>query len=273
MKILIKIGKFLVNCTLSVLLIMLILSITLDKVITKDLLTNFLVEKISNETTEVIDKNFNNLDKQKINKINGDIKKNKAINNAIEKYARNTINIMASDRPYDINLLNEAKSIIKENKSILEEDYNIKITDKQIDEEMEKLDKEFKLNDYYNNLVKDTSKNISKEQKDALKLYKTITSTKFIIIDIILILILLIIIAIYNKSFYKWLKNLGVSGISASIINIVLFIIFTLVINSYSKDVNLKIINSITIPIIFLIYSILMYIVYYLINRKKQLNK
>ena len=182
-----KVLKFLVNNILFIAILLLIFSVTLNKVITKDLLTDFLIQKVSNETTEVLDKNFNELDKEDINKINNDIKTNKDVNNLIEKYARNTIEVMSENNTYDMNLLDDAKAVIKANKNILRDEYKINVTDKQIDEAVDKLDKEYKLNDYYNNLVKQTSNNLSKEQKDALKLYKFITSTKLMIILSIII--------------------------------------------------------------------------------------
>ena len=131
---------------------------------------------------------------------------------------------------------------------------------------MDKLEEDYKLNDYYNNLVKDTSKNLSKEQKNALKLYKSITSTNFILITSILIVILLIIIAIYKKSFYKWLKNLSISGIISSIANIILFAILTVIINMSLPDYKLQMIKSIEIPSCILIGSILLLVIYKIIN-------
>ncbi|MBR2248117.1 MAG: hypothetical protein IKG58_03700 [Bacilli bacterium] len=267
-----KVLKFLVNNILFIAILLLIFSVTLNKVITKDLLTDFLIQKVSNETTEVLDKNFNELDKEDINKINNDIKTNKDVNNLIEKYARNTIEVMSENNTYDMNLLDDAKAVIKANKNILRDEYKINVTDKQIDEAVDKLDKEYKLNDYYNNLVKQTSNNLSKEQKDALKLYKFITSTKLMIILSIIIIVLLIAIAIYKKSFYKWLKNLSISSITSSILNIIAFISITLVINTSMKDFKLQMIKSIEIPLCFLVGSLLLLTIYKIIDLKIKRN-
>ncbi|MBQ2640248.1 MAG: hypothetical protein IJF92_05780 [Bacilli bacterium] len=272
MKLLKQIGKFLINNILFVLVFIFILSLNLRYVVNRSFINKIVVNKMSDNIVTILDDNFKNLNDDDISDIKQEIQNNKKVNSIVEKYTDTTFNYLVDGNAANINITNDIKSIIKENKSDIETKYNITISEEEIDKAVNKFDKLYNINDYYKKTIKKTSKSLTKEQKQTLKIYNIITSIKFILIIGILIIITIVVIGLYKKSFYKWLKNISISGIVSSVIVSILFIVFTLYINSYINTINLNILKSILIPIYSFVISIILLIIYVIFNKQRKIK-
>ena len=264
-----KLGKFLVNNILLFLIFFLLFSITIKQVVNKNVISKFVLNQVSENAVEVIDKNFDDISDEDLNKMKDRISNNEELNSMIEKYTANTIDSIATGKAGNINITDDVKNFVIENKSDIEKEYNITISDKDLNKAIDELDNKYDINNNYKKAVESASNSLSPEQKQVLRLYKFFISTKFIIIDIILIIIMIICIALYQKSFYKWLKNVSICGISSSIVVSILISLFVFLLNVASKSMDLNIIESLLIPIISLCIFIILLIIYVVINNKK----
>ena len=154
----------------------------------------------------------------------------------------------------------EIITYVKEHKDELSEKTGVEITDEMIDksnEMLEDVDTEKALKQEINNY----KKNLTKEEKFAIKVFDFVNSVKLRMILIISIILDIILIAIIQRSTYKWIKNLSYSMTIAGLSIIVLAMSLRYVISTMTMVViNIKSIT--TLGIILLAFGIIIQIVY-----------
>ena len=128
---------------------------------------------------------------------------------------------------------------------------------KESNEMLEDVDTEKALKQERNNY----KKNLTKEEKFAIKVFDFVNSVKLRMILIISIILDIILIAIIQRSTYKWIKNLSYSMTIAGLSIIVLAMSLRYVISTMTMVViNIKSIT--TLGIILLAFGIIIQIVY-----------
>lgn len=123
------------------------------------------------------------------------------------------------DDPDEINNIDfegDAINYIKDNKDEIEKSTGITITDDMLDKVAEKM-KENNVNGLVRNKVKEASNNITPEQRKLIRWYNKFVSQKTRNIFITIIIVSLILILLLQKSFTKWIKNIGITSLISGI--------------------------------------------------------
>ena len=167
------------------------------------------------------------------------ILKSKELRKLVDKYIDSTIiGVTNPNSLTDVDLAEDIINFIIENKKSLEKEYGIKISDDDITRMREK--EEFKsLTENYIENIKLTSENLSKTQKNMIKLFYFVCGTAFKIIVSVLIFIDLIIISIALKSIYKCIYSIGINLISSGVLTIILGLILHFSINVLVEKLKL----------------------------------
>ena len=219
--------------TLTITLTLLIIVLVLN--ITSKAVTNEIITEIWNEIIpqETVEKVKDN----KVSKWFKDLSENEEVENFFDKY-------LNSD---EVNKIKDQFSETKE----------------QIQEELSKT---------VENFIKEQEEKLSPSQKFALNTYRFITNAKLKGLIIIAIIINLILIALVEKSFFKWIKNLSCSLVLSGILIILLA---GWIKNTIRSVINISIrLGVLTRPgFILLISGIIIMFIYFTVSRIIKANK
>ena len=260
MKIVKKIFTGLLTIILIDLIVLLVLNMSLKDFIVKEILINSI-----STNNELLNVDSSNIENPIIanNEVIKEVLQDEQIQEDLGDFLDDFIKNLSDD---DIESLSteemqeEIITYVKEHKDELSEKTGVEITDEMIDksnEMLEDVDTEKALKQEINNY----KKNLTKEEKFAIKVFDFVNSVKLRMILIISIILDIILIAIIQRSTYKWIKNLSYSMTIAGLSIIVLTMSLRYVISTMTMVViNIKSIT--TLGIILLAFGIIIQIVY-----------
>lgn len=131
-------------------------------------------------------------------------------------FIEDILNDITSNNETGYDIEKEIIIFVKENKDELSKLYDIAVTDEEINK-LEKEIKENNLNDEYNKLKEDFKINLDNDEKMFFDIYNFVVSSTFKIILISISLFNLLLIALLQKSYFKWLRALGIVSIISGI--------------------------------------------------------
>ena len=260
MKIVKKIFTGLLTIILIDLIVLLVLNMSLKDFIVKEILINSI-----STNNELLNVDSSNIENPIIanNEVIKEVLQDEQIQEDLGDFLDDFIKNLSDD---DIESLSteemqeEIITYVKEHKDELSEKTGVEITDEMIDksnEMLEDVETEKALKQEINNY----KKNLTKEEKFAIKVFDFVNSVKLRMILIISIILDIILIAIIQRSTYKWIKNLSYSMTIAGLSIIVLAMSLRYVISTMTMVViNIKSIT--TLGIILLAFGIIIQIVY-----------
>ena len=260
MKIVKKIFTGLLTIILIDLIVLLVLNMSLKDFIVKEILINSI-----STNNELLNVDSSNIENPIIanNEVIKEVLQDEQIQEDLGDFLDDFIKNLSDD---DIESLSteemqeEIITYVKEHKDELSEKTGVEITDEMIyksNEMLEDVDTEKALKQEINNY----KKNLTKEEKFAIKVFDFVNSVKLRMILIISIILDIILIAIIQRSTYKWIKNLSYSMTIAGLSIIVLAMSLRYVISTMTMVViNIKSIT--TLGIILLAFGIIIQIVY-----------
>ena len=167
----------------------------------------------------------------------------------------------------NLNIEQDMIEYIKENKEVLQEKTGIEITDEMIDTASEKIN-ERDTKKVLKQTLENTRNSLTEEEKDLLKTYQLIVSTKLKVILVIGIIISIVLIIILNEPKYLSLKNISSATIFSSLSTIIISIALNAIVKSLINGITLKTNKMLTLSIIVLVMGIVLYIIYYVLNKK-----
>ena len=260
MKIVKKIFTGLLTIILIDLIVLLVLNMSLKDFIVKEIIINSIVT--NNELISIDNSNIENpiiTNNEVIKEVLQDEQIQEDLGDFLDDFIKNLsdddIESLSTEEMQE-----EIITYVKEHKDELSEKTGVEITDEMIDksnEMLEDVDTEKALKQEINNY----KKNLTKEEKFAIKVFDFVNSVKLRMILIISIILDIILIAIIQRSTYKWIKNLSYSMTIAGLSIIVLAMSLRYVISTMTMVViNIKSIT--TLGIILLAFGIIIQIVY-----------
>ena len=260
MKIVKKIFTGLLTIILIDLIVLLVLNMSLKDFIVKEILINSI--STNNELLNVDSSNIENpiiANNEVIKEVLQDEQIQEDLGDFLDDFIKNLSNDDIESLSTE-EMQEEIITYVKEHKDELSEKTGVEITDEMIDksnEMLEDVDTEKALKQEINNY----KKNLTKEEKFAIKVFDFVNSVKLRMILIISIILDIILIAIIQRSTYKWIKNLSYSMTIAGLSIIVLAMSLRYVISTMTMVViNIKSIT--TLGIILLAFGIIIQIVY-----------
>lgn len=205
-----------------------ILTGTVDKIVKEEIKSNIgdAIQEIKRESNE-------NIPNDLIEKIEDTIDNNTEIKNLMDTYMDRVVNILLDDDNSEIDISIDLNNIIDSGEAILKE-YDIVITPKDKDKIMNEISTDG-VNRLLNDTIKETKEEMDPEVKEALNIYRTLTSKMSKVILVSLILITLLLITLLKGNFYKWLSNLATSSI---IVGVLFGSLMPLLIDILNKDMS-----------------------------------
>lgn len=260
MKIVKKIFTGLLTIILIDLIVLLVLNMSLKDFIVKEIIINSIVT--NNELISIDNSNIENpiiTNNEVIKEVLQDEQIQEDLSGFIDDFIKNLsdddLETLSTEEMQE-----EIITYVKEHKDELSEKTGVEITDEMIDksnEMLEDVDTEKALKQEINNY----KKNLTKEEKFAIKVFDFVNSEKLRIILIISIILDIILIALIQRSTYKWMKNLSSAMTIAGLSIIVLAMSIRYVISTMTMVViNIKSIT--TLGIILLAFGIIIQIIY-----------
>lgn len=257
------------------LVIGLIVSICFPKVLSgtiNDLIINEVSYKNYKEPNIIINKDAKSTkdlvttDSEDVNKI----LQSHAVQQLLEDYINKTISSINNPEELEnIDFEKDAMDYIKQNKDKIEQATGIEITDETLNKVQNNLE-EKKLNNVVKQRIKNTSKNLTKEEKTILKAYSRFVSSTCRIIMISIFILNLLLIAIINKSFTKWINNFGISLLIGGIETIILSFALKIIINFKNSFINFNISILIKWGFIIGVLGLIIIMVYNIIIKKQR---
>lgn len=257
------------------LVIGLIVSICFPKVLSgtiNDLIINEVSYKNYKEPNIIINKDAKSTkdlvttDSEDVNKI----LQSHAVQQLLEDYINKTISSINNPEELEnIDFEKDAMDYIKQNKDKIEQATGIEITDETLNKVQNDLE-EKELNNVVKQRIKNTSKNLTKEEKNILKAYSRFVSSNCRIIMISIFILNLLLIAIINKSFTKWINNFGISLLIGGIETIILSFALKIIINFKNSFINFNISILIKWGFIIGVLGLIIIMVYNIIIKKQR---
>lgn len=260
MKVLKNIIISLLKFTLLSLVFMLIISFSFKNFLSEAFVANIVKEELTEQISDSID-----VDEDKVRKILESEEANNFINDYVNKTLEGVVDSSVLD---DVNLNEDIMDFIRKNENILEKEFGISVEDveKLIESELYQ-----DIENSYKQSLREVNTSISKQQKDFIKLYNILLSNNFKLVIIILIVLVLFLISLLEKSFYKWIKYLGVSvivsGIFITIMAIIAKVVIGTIIEEMVYNINFRVDYMLICSLITFIIGILIYIIYKIINK------
>lgn len=257
------------------LVIGLIVSICFPKVLSgtiNDLIINEVSYKNYKESNIIINKDAKST-KDLVTTESEDVNKilqSHAVQQLLEDYINKTISSINNPEELEnIDFEKDAMDYIKQNKDKIEQATGIEITDETLNKVQNNL-KEKELNNVVKQRIKNTSKNLTKEEKTILKVYSRFVSSTCRIIMISIFILNLLLIAIINKSFTKWINNFGISLLIGGIETIILSFALKIIINFKNSFINFNISILIKWGFIIGVLGLIIIMVYNIIIKKQR---
>lgn len=273
-----EILKKILVALLSIILVNLIVLLIINCTIKKTIINDIVLETIKNNSTNILMTNPKDKDESVLsnNDIVQEVIQSQEINELLNEYLDEMLSTLSDEK--DIEELDTQKiqediiDYIKNNKEQLSEKIGVEITDEMIENAKDystEQDTSSAIKQYINN----QKNNMSDQEKNILKMYKVIASTKLRIVIIISIIITIILIALIQKSLTNWIKNTSIALVISGLSAIIMSLILKLLIEGIMKTA-IRTSTMMTIGIIVLIFGIIMYILYkiFKIKPKKEIT-
>lgn len=209
----------------------LIVSFTANKIFmdsfVKEIVRNELVVSVSNEFNVTPDQAEGLFEKEETKQL-------------IDKYTELTMNgFMGEDSIRDIELGEDLLQYVKENREYLEEQLDIVITDQMI-QDLEDSEEYKQLTDMYKKIVVEGKTNMSSEDQGLIDAYSFVISWKFQLMLVVIIAVILLFVALIQKSYYRWIRVLGISSIIGAVLTSILALGLKLIVQYAIQDMNMN---------------------------------
>lgn len=185
-----------------------------------------------------------------------------AIQELIQDYMNKTLKSL--DNPEELENIDFEQDVInylKENKDVIETSSGVEITDEMLNETKEKLEaRDF--NKLVKQKIRNTSNNMTQQEKKVLKIYSFIISKKFKVFLGLLFLINSVIITILINPKHKVINNIGLSLLIGGLETIIMSYVLKLIIINYTNLTNFNIGSLINCSLIITIIGLIVILVY-----------
>lgn len=175
---------------------------TADQMIKREMTHQF-INTMQEQNSEV--------DEEAIKKIKETIEKNETIQDIMNTYFDQVIEILGSEEELKINITEDLNTLGDEGEKILKE-YGITITPAEKEELLDMVSTE-EVNTLLNETLAEAKQNLPEQIKEEIKIYQFVMGPTFKVMLCGVILLDLLFIALLKKSAYKWLSNLGGSSL------------------------------------------------------------
>lgn len=185
-----------------------------------------------------------------------------AIQELIQDYMDKTLKSL--DNPEELENIDFEQDVInylKENKDVIETSSGVEITDEMLNETKENLE-ERDFNKLVKQKIRNTSNNMTQQEKEVLKIYSFIISKKFKIFLGLLFLINSVIITILINPKHKVINNIGLSLLIGGLETIIMSFVLKLIIINYTNLTNFNIGSLINCSLIITIIGLIVILVY-----------
>lgn len=236
-----KIISFTLTFLISIIIFLLCLSYGIKDACINTISSSLVKTEVTSKIILSVKKNYNNVSYEILEEIENNIGNNPSINSITTKYFDEIINSVTMDSEINVpDTKEELLSLIDENEYVLKK-YNIEFTKEEKEKVIDEIINKNQVNEVYEKVVKIINKNLSKEQKLAANLYKTIISKEFRYICFSLIILFAILIIIIKRNIYKVSVNLAISEFISGI-SITCFI--PLLVNTISNKFTTKLVGE-----------------------------
>lgn len=185
-----------------------------------------------------------------------------AIQELIQDYMNKTLKSL--DNPEELENMDFEQDVInylKENKDVIETSSGVEITDEMLNETKENLEaRDF--NKLVKQKIRNTSNNMTQQEKKVLKIYSFIISKKFKVFLGLLFLINSVIITILINPKHKVINNIGLSLLIGGLETIIMSYVLKLIIINYTNLTNFNIGSLINCSLIITIIGLIVILVY-----------
>lgn len=185
-----------------------------------------------------------------------------AIQELIQDYMNKTLKSL--DNPEELENIDFEQDVInylKENKDVIETSSGVEITDEMLNETKENLEaRDF--NKLVKQKIRNTSNNMTQQEKKVLKIYSFIISKKFKVFLGLLFLINSVIITILINPKHKVINNIGLSLLIGGLETIIMSYVLKLIIINYTNLTNFNIGSLINCSLIITIIGLIVILVY-----------
>lgn len=185
-----------------------------------------------------------------------------AIQELIQDYMNKTLKSL--DNPEELENIDFEQDVInylKENKDVIEKSSGVEITDEMLNETKENLEaRDF--NKLVKQKIRNTSNNMTQQEKKVLKIYSFIISKKFKVFLGLLFLINSVIITILINPKHKVINNIGLSLLIGGLETIIMSYVLKLIIINYTNLTNFNIGSLINCSLIITIIGLIVILVY-----------
>ena len=185
-----------------------------------------------------------------------------AIQELIQDYMNKTLKSL--DNPEELENIDFEQDVInylKENKDVIETSSGVEITDEMLNETKENLEaRDF--NKLVKQKIRNTSNNMTQQEKKVLKIYSFIISKKFKAFLGLLFLINSVIITILINPKHKVINNIGLSLLIGVLETIIMSFVLKLIIINYTNLTNFNIGSLINCSLIITIIGLIVILVY-----------
>lgn len=206
--------------------------------VTKDLVGTYAKEEISTEIVNNIKKELPEVEEAKITALEEKLQSDEKTQEIIDKYIARVLNDLDSEKVSDINIEEDVKSIIKENRQEFETVVGRELSDEKIDEVINEISEKEDINGTYKEMIEKAKQEMPRESKTLITNYNSISSQEFIVVLVVITVISIIALAFLKKPYYKWIANVGIAGIIASIMIAIIGSSMTLVLNFVLGSMN-----------------------------------
>lgn len=184
------------------------------------------------------------------------------IQELIQDYMDKTLKSL--DNPEELENIDFEQDVInylKENKDVIETSSGVEITDEMLNETKENLE-ERDFNKLVKQKIRNTSNNMTQQEKEVLKIYSFIISKKFKIFLGLLFLINSVIITILINPKHKVINNIGLSLLIGGLETIIMSYVLKSIIINYTNLTNFNIGSLINCSLIITIIGLIVILVY-----------
>ena len=185
-----------------------------------------------------------------------------AIQELIQDYMDKTLKSL--DNPEELENIDFEQDVInylKENKDVIETSSGVEITDEMLNETKENLE-ERDFNKLVKQKIRNTSNNMTQQEKEVLKIYSFIISKKFKFFLGLIFLINSVIITILINSKHKVINNIGLSLLIGGLETIIMSFVLKFIIINYTNLTNFNIGSLINCSLIITIIGLIVILVY-----------
>ncbi len=193
-----------------------------------------------------------------------------AIQGLIQDYMDKTLKSL--DNPEELQNIDFEQDVIdylKENKDVIESSTGVEITDEMLNETKETLE-EKDFNKLVKQKIRNTSNNMTPQEKKVLNVYSFIISKEFKLFLSLLFIVNSVIITLLIKPKHKVITNIGLSLLIGGLETIIMSFILKLIVINYTNLTNFNIESLINSSLIITIIGLIVILVYNSIVKLKK---